>query len=248
MTTPIIAFAAFAAALVLLTFLSRDISLRIQEIFYYVSRSQDMAVVGLFLVLMPGIFIHESAHWLMARLVGLRTGKFRVWPVRQGNMIGMGQVSVEQKDVWRDSLVGIAPLLVGSVIVTLIGSHIFQTTSLVGAMNRGDGSDMFAGFVRAFRTPDAMLWAYALFVVANAMMPSASDREPLKPVLLYIALAVAVYLVLDMPLEPLTAALDRLQPAMQDYLSALIFVIILDLVVILVLRSFAMLLGRSYAR
>ena len=59
MTTPLLAIAAFTAALVILTFLSRDISLRIQEIFYYISRSQDMAVVGLFLVLMPGIFIHE---------------------------------------------------------------------------------------------------------------------------------------------------------------------------------------------
>ena len=244
MTTPLLAIAAFTAALVILTFLSRDISLRIQEIFYYISRSQDMAVVGLFLVLMPGIFIHESAHWMMARLVGLRTGKFRVWPVRRGKMIGMGQVAVEQKDVWRDSLVGIAPLLVGSLIITLIGSQIFETTTLVGAVNRGDSSYAFAGLVRAFETPDAMLWAYALFVVGNAMMPSASDREPLKPVLLYISLAVAVYLVLGMPLAPLAQALDSLRPAMRDYLSALIFVILLDLIVIAVLRLFTLVLSR----
>ena len=244
MITPLLAVAAFTAALVILTFLSRDISLRIQEIFYYISRSQDMAVVGLFLVLMPGIFIHESAHWMMARLVGLRTGKFRVWPVRRGKMIGMGQVAVEQKDVWRDSLVGIAPLLVGSLIITLIGSQIFETTTLVGAINRGDSSDTFAGLIRAFETPDAMLWAYALFVVGNAMMPSASDREPLKPVLLYISLAVGVYLVLGMPLAPLTAALDSLRPAMRDYLSALIFVILLDLIVSAVLRLFTLVLSR----
>ncbi|MEZ4580675.1 MAG: hypothetical protein R3A10_03295 [Caldilineaceae bacterium] len=244
MTTPLLAIAAFTAALVILTFLSRDISLRIQEIFYYISRSQDMAVVGLFLVLMPGIFIHESAHWMMARLVGLRTGKFRVWPVRRGKMIGMGQVAVEQKDVWRDSLVGIAPLLVGSLIITLIGSQIFEATTLVGAVNRGDSAYAFAGLVRAFETPDAMLWAYALFVVGNAMMPSASDREPLKPVLLYISLAVAVYLVLGMPLAPLAQALDSLRPAMRDYLSALIFVILLDLIVIAVLRLFTLVLSR----
>lgn len=246
MSAPLVAIAAFAAALILLTYLSRDISLRIQEIVFYISNSQEMAVVGLFLVLMPGIFVHEGAHWAMARLVGLRTGKFRVWPVRQGNMIGMGQVAVEQKDVWRDSLVGIAPLLAGSLIVTLIGQHIFRTPAIVGALNRGDVADLMAGFGRAFQTPDATLWAYVLFAVANAMMPSASDREPLKPVLLYVSLAAVVYVVLGMPLEPFAQALVRLQPAMQNYLSALIFVIMLDLLIVGVLRLLAFLLSRRY--
>jgi hypothetical protein len=76
------------------------------------------------------VVIHEAAHWGMARLLGLRTGKFRVWPKRQGRHIGLGSVSVESRHVVLDSLVGIAPLLVGTALVAIIGNAIFDATGV----------------------------------------------------------------------------------------------------------------------
>ena len=225
----------FAVTMILLYLLSRQVCLQIQSVIYLVTRSIDMATVGLFLVLLPGIFIHESAHWLMARSLGLRTGKFRVWPKRQGKMIGMGQVTVERGGLWRDSLVGLAPLLVGSVLVALIGRHIFSANQLTTLLYTGEINSSFRLLISAMQTADSALWAYLLFAVANAMMPSASDREPLIPLLLYLALAVTVYIFLGMPLAPFSAALDWLLPSLQNLTSGLLFTVLLDVIVLAIL-------------
>ncbi|MGB5049976.1 MAG: hypothetical protein WBO46_13625, partial [Caldilineaceae bacterium] len=99
-------FIAFALLLLALAWASRTIGLLIQEIVYRLTGSGDMAMVILFLVYLPGIFIHEGAHWTMAKLLGLKTGKFRVWPQKKGKYIGMGAVTVERGGTVRDSLVG----------------------------------------------------------------------------------------------------------------------------------------------
>lgn len=231
----------FAVSMILLYVLSRQISLQVQAVIFLVTRSLDMASVGLFLVLLPGIFIHESAHWLMARTLGLRTGKFRVWPKRQGRMIGMGQVTVERGGVWRDSLVGMAPLLAGSVIVALIGRHIFGADQLMTLLYDGDISNGWRVLLIALRAPDSALWAYLLFAVANAMMPSASDREPLAPMLLYLGISMLVYVFMGMPLDPFSAALDWSLPPLQNLTSGLIFTLLLDLVVLSILTLLTLL-------
>ena len=95
--------------------LSRLLSRYLQYTIFYLTRSQDMSMVIYFLIFMPGVFVHESAHWLMARLLGLKTGKFRVWPQRQGKYIGMGSVQVSSGGVIIDNLVGMAPLIAGTM-------------------------------------------------------------------------------------------------------------------------------------
>ena len=237
-----------AVAMILLTVLSRRVSIEIQTVIYLITRSLDMATVGLFLVLLPGIFIHESAHWGMARLLGLRTGKFRVWPKRQGKVIGMGQVTVEQGGVWLDSLVGMAPLLVGSILVALIGRHIFGVRQLMTYAYQGDFSATSEIFLNAMSAADSALWAYLLFAVANAMMPSASDREPIVPVLLYLALALVIYLVLGLPLSPFSTALEWIVPMIQDLTSGLLLTIVLDLVVLVILTLLTLLIAPARNR
>ncbi len=240
--------AGFTVSMILLYILSRRVSIEIQTVIYLITRSLDMSTVGLFLVLLPGIFIHESAHWAMARLLGLRTGKFRVWPKRQGKVIGMGQVTVEQGGVWLDSLVGMAPLVVGSIIVALIGRHIFGAHQLVAQAYNGNFSATASVFTNAMRAADSALWAYLLFAVANAMMPSASDREPLLPVLLYVGLAVLTYLVLGLPLTPFSTALDWLVPMIQDLTGGLLLTIALDLAILAILTLLTLLVSPSRRR
>jgi hypothetical protein len=128
--------------------LSRAVSLRVQAIIYYLTGSSDLASVGIFLLLLPGVFLHEGAHWLAAQLLGLRTGKFRVWPSKQGDYIGLGSVSVERADIWRESLVGVAPLVAGNLVLALIGWRVFTTPTLLAALVRGGvggGDQQFLG-------------------------------------------------------------------------------------------------------
>lgn len=225
----------FVLSLLGLAWLSRQISHHIQLPIYYLTRSKDAPTLAIFLVFLPGVLVHETAHWMMARLLGLRTGKFRVWPKRQGRHIGLGSVSVESRGALPDSLVGMAPLVAGSILVALIGNHIFKAYALADTLAQGQFVEGLQVFGRALSEPDGALWAYLLFAIANAMMPSASDREPVVPVLMYAAAAVTLYILLGMPLSPLTSLMRWITPALQNLSSALLFTIVLDVAALVVL-------------
>ena len=230
--------------LLLLAWLSRQISLNIQFPFYKLTRSQNSATLTIFLLFLPGVFIHELAHWAVARLVGLKTGKFRVWPKRQGKYIGLGSVSVESRDPIRDSLVGVAPLLIGTTLVTLIGQFIFDTASVSSQLAAGNWLAAVIDFRRALNQPSGLIWAYFLFTIANAMMPSASDREPLMPVLAYSALAIVAYIILGLPLQGAAAMMQWLAPTLSNLSSALLFVIVLDIIILAILYVIRLVISR----
>jgi hypothetical protein len=231
-------------SLLTLAWLSRLVSLRVQAVTYYLTGSGDMTNVIIFLVLLPGVLLHESAHWLMARLVGLRTGKFRVWPNKQGNYIGLGSVSVERADVWRDSLVGVAPLILGNLVIALIGWRVFATPAMLDALANVRPVDAVIVFLEGMRTADGLVWSYILFTVGNSMMPSSSDRESFKPVLLYSMLAAIVYIGVGLPVTPVTHLLGWVAPAIEIAVGALLFLIVLDLLVLAALWPVEWLLRR----
>jgi hypothetical protein len=226
---------AIAVALFALAWLSRQISLHTQLVAYFFSRSQDFAALAIFLLFLPGIFVHELAHWISARLLGLRASKFRVWPKRQGSHIGLGSVSVQRGGTWRDSMVGLAPLFAGTAICGLIGALALQSDELLWMAGQGRVMETVDGFVRGLGNADGLLWAYLLFAVGNSMMPSRSDREPARLLLLYLAFAALIYIVVGLPADPFTTLLSWVGPAFQSIAGALLFLLILDLIVLLVL-------------
>lgn len=219
----------------MLAWLSQQVSLYVQAVTYYLSASADLASVMIFLLLLPGVLLHEGSHWLMARLVGLRTGKFRVWPSKQGSYIGLGSVSVERADVWRESLVGIAPLLFGNLVLALIGWQVFAAPTLLKTLSEANLTGAVLVFFDGVRTVDGLVWAYMIFTVGNSMMPSSSDREPFKPVLLYTAIAALVYIGVGLPLTPATRLLTWVAPAIEIAVGALLFLIVLDALIIALL-------------
>ena len=230
--------------LLVLAWFSRQISLHIQFPFYSLTRSQNSATLAIFLLFLPGVIIHEGAHWAVARLLGLKTGKFRVWPKRQGKYIGLGSVSVESRDPIRDSLVGVAPLIVGTILVTLIGRMIFDTPLVSGLLAEGNWLGAVIAFRQELNRPSGLIWAYLLFTIANAMMPSASDREPVMPVLFYSLLAVAAYIILGLPLQGAAAMMEWLAPILSNLSSAMLFVIVLDVVILAVLYIIRLIISR----
>lgn len=234
----------FILLMLLLAWLSRQISILTQQLTFALTRSKEAPTVAVFLLFLPGVIVHEAAHWLMARMLGLRTGKFRVWPRRQGRHIGLGSVSVESRNPVLDSLVGLAPLIAGSVLVTLIANAIFGADALAGTLAQGALRDGWSEFRRALGRPDGAIWAYFLFTIANAMMPSASDREPLQPVIVYAVAAASLYILLGMPLEGLGVVLVWAMPALESLSAGLLFTVILDLLVVAVLFVLRLLVFR----
>jgi hypothetical protein len=230
---PVLLLLAFC--LFVLAWLSSQLSIRTQLVVYRLTGSLDLATVAIFLVLMPGVFVHELSHWLAARLLGLRTSRFQVWPKRQKHGLGLGSVTVQTGGTWRDSAVGMAPLIAGSTLLALIGYAVFESDILLRQLEQGRLLDVLGAFFDALGRPDGLVWAYAAFVIGNSMMPSRSDRQPLRPLLLYLALAALIYFVVGLPIEPITALLGWLIPAIQVLVGSLLVVILLDAVVVSVL-------------
>lgn len=223
---------AFTLALLLLAWVSRQLSLQLQLLFQLVTRSSDLSMILLFLLLLPGIVLHEGAHWVMAYILGLKPSKFRVWPKKQRQHIGLGSVSVQSGQVWQDSLVGMAPLITGSLLLSFIAERVFNAQQFSLALGEQRWLESILLFQRALLAPDGILWAYLLFAIANAMMPSASDRQPLRPLFFTSTLVLGLYLLFGLPLAPFTLLLNGLAPILYNITNAFIFTIVLDLLIL----------------
>ena len=236
--SPYLFFVLFFILLAGLWWLSWRIGLLIQEIVYLITGSEDLAMVILFLIYLPGILIHEASHWLVARLLGLKTSKFRVWPKYTRNTIGLGSVTVSSGGAVWDSLVGLAPLLVGSALIVLIGEQVFDTQTLAFAWRTGRLLDGLTFVVDGLgHKPDSLWWSYLLFAIANAMMPSASDRAPLKSLGIYIVLIGALFVLVDQSGRNVRLLLNFLFGPIQLLTGAFLLVAAIDLAIFLLLLA-----------
>ena len=230
-TAPLFALLIFAVSLLALAGLSRLISLRIHATVYLLTRAEGLAVAAYFLLMLPGVFVHEAAHWVVAKFLGLRPGKFTVWPKRHGRMVTLGSVTMRSGGIWLDSLVGIAPLVAGTALVALLSRNLFSAAQLDQMIRKPDAVGWLDALGGAVARPDSVLQLYLIFTIANGMMPSAPDREPIKPVLVYIALAAAVYLIAGLPLAPFADTLAALAAPLMRVNAALVITVLLDLVI-----------------
>ena len=108
----------------------------------------------------------------------------------------MGSVRVAHTDPLRASLIGLAPLISGSIAILIIGQLILGLGDVGEVLLNGEGGPVWESLLTHLRAPDFWLWLYLIFAVSNAMLPSETDREPWRPVLLFMGLvALLVYLV-----------------------------------------------------
>jgi hypothetical protein len=148
----------------------------------------------------------------MARLLGVQTANLSMVPRRQADgHVRLGSVQVERVDAIRGSLIGLAPLLVGSLAILLIIRFAFDISTLGVAVQRGDIAGLLSSLGGLLRAADAWLWLYLLFSIANAMMPSPSDRETWPPVILFslLLLSLAIALGLNSAIEGLGLVVDQ---------------------------------------
>jgi membrane-associated protease RseP (regulator of RpoE activity) len=161
----------FAALLLL----SRWITRHMQGIGYLLSGDGHIALVLYFLLMLPGVLVHELCHVLTAWLLRVPVRRFSIG-LRQkgrGDRVSLGSVDIADADALRSSLIGLAPLIGGCAIILLIGRHVADIDSLPPFGDSGSWS----GVRLAYGTPDFWLWVYLLLAVGNAMLPSAADRS-----------------------------------------------------------------------
>jgi hypothetical protein len=185
----------FFAAFLLLVVVQKWIHRHLHGIAFLLTGEQDMALVLYALPLLPGVALHEISHAMMATILGVKSANLTIVPRRQlDGHIRLGSVQVERVDAIRSSLIGLAPLIFGSLVILLISQFAFGVTTLGDAVRADNIAGVLAALGGMLRAPDAWVWLYLLFAIANAMVPSPADRETWPPVILFSVLIAALAL------------------------------------------------------
>ncbi|MGQ9491762.1 MAG: hypothetical protein ACUVR4_08030 [Anaerolineae bacterium] len=221
----------FAGTLVVFMAISRWINRQVQNIGLRVSNSSAVAVMLYYLLMFPGILLHELSHFLSARLLGMKVGKFTVGPRRRQNAVELGSVTVTSGGAVRDSLVGLAPFLFGTAVLLLVSYQVFDVATLALAWEQGGWHGVFRALDGIWLVPDFWLWAYIIFVVSNAMTPSPADRQPWLVAGIYLGLAtLIIWLLGGLPI--VTAALRaQAMAALRSLTLAFMFTAAINLAV-----------------
>ncbi len=177
----------FILAILALLWLQRVLHREIQAVLLILTRNPALTV-GLFsLFFFPGVFLHEFSHFLMAKLLFVRTGGFSLIPqsLPDGHL-RMGYMETAQTDVARDSLIGAAPVLAGGAVVALIALYPLNLLPLWGVLRSGQFDLFWLGITLLPQIKDFWLWFYLTFAISSTMMPSESDRNAWLPLALIV--------------------------------------------------------------
>lgn len=107
----------FLVELLLLFFLSRILTQSLSRLVYKATKSQKAAISFLAVLFFPGVIIHELSHLLTAAILFVRVGEMEFMPKMYGNEVKLGSVQIAKTDPLRRAIIGVAPVLVGTVII-----------------------------------------------------------------------------------------------------------------------------------
>jgi hypothetical protein len=136
------------------------------------------AVLLYYVALLPGVFLHELTQWALAFILRVKVKRFQLWPDKQkGGLIRLGLVDIDDNtDMVRATMIGVVPVLVGILVISLIGGAFFNISALGSSFSSGDVAAIGSGLSKFMSTPDFWLWVYLIFAIANAMLPEEQDR------------------------------------------------------------------------
>jgi hypothetical protein len=179
-----------------LLYLQRCLHREIQSVFLLITRRVEISLTLFSLLFLPGVFLHETSHYLMARLLGVPTGRFSLLPrTIENGRLQLGYVETGRTDVVRDSLIGMAPLITGGICVALTGLRSLGL-DILWVSFRSQGLPGFANALKIVTMrPDFWLWFYLTFVISSTMLPSASDRRAWLSVVLVIGSLLAIVII-----------------------------------------------------
>ena len=233
------------ASLVLLLFLQRALHREIQAIFLISTRNPNATMLIFSLIFLPGVFLHELSHLLMAKVLGVRTGKFSLLPeMMPDGRLQLGYVEAAHTDLVRDSLVGVAPLLSGIGFVAFAAMSRMHLVIMWDTLRNGQWSLFLMGLQALPTIPDLWIWFYLTFAVSSTMMPSESDRHAWLPLGLFAAVLFALVVVAGAG----PWMLENLAPPLNQFLRGTALILLVSILVHILLIFPLMLIHRLLTR
>lgn len=179
--------------LIPLVWFQRRLHGEVQAVFLVLTRSREVAIFLFALLFFPGVLLHELSHFLMAQLLGVRTGRLSFVPrLLNDGTLRMGYVETQPADWFSEALIGAAPLLSGGLFVAYAGLYRLGLLEVWSAWRSAPSWAILGQVVLLTRQADFWLWLYLTVVVSSTMLPSASDRRAWLPLALVGALLLGV--------------------------------------------------------
>ena len=207
----------FVLMLVPLILLQRMLHREIQAVFLIVTRSPQITMGVFSLIFLPGVFLHELSHFLMAKILRVPTGRFSIFPrpLPDGRLL-LGYVEVAQTDIVRDSLIGAAPLVAGTLFVAYVSVYQLDMRILWDTLRNGQWNLFWMGVNALPHVRDFALWFYLTFVVSSTMMPSESDRHAWLELVISVGVLFAIALLVGAG----PWMLDTVAPLLSGFLAS----------------------------
>lgn len=207
----------FVAMLPPLVLLQRLLHREIQAVFLIATRDPRFTIVFFQILFLPGVFLHELSHFLTAKLLRVQTGGFSVIPRALPNgRLQLGYVETAKADIVRDSLIGAAPLIFGTLFVAYVAIYRLDMRVLWDTFRNGQ-FDLFWLGIRFLPTvKDFYLWFYLAFAVSSTMMPSESDRHAWLELVVSVGILFAIALLVGAG----PWMLENVAPLVSNFLSS----------------------------
>jgi hypothetical protein len=170
------------AALTIFMVIQRILHREIQAFILILTRNPNATQVIFAIIFFPGVLLHEISHFITAKLLGVRTGRFSLLPQVQANgKLRLGFVETDSGGFIRDALIGVAPLVTGSLFVAYAAIVQMQLLPLWGLIHNADWGDFWTVLISIPNSPEFWLWFFLTFTISSTMMPSQSDRHAWLP-------------------------------------------------------------------
>ena len=222
----------FVLMLVPLILLQRLLHREIQAVFLILTRSPQLTMGVFSLIFLPGVFLHELSHFLMAKLLRVPTGRFSIFPQPlPDGRLQLGYVETAKADIVRDSLIGAAPLILGTLFVAYVSVYQLDMRILWDTLRNGQLNLFWMGVNALVYSKDFILWFYLTFVVSSTMMPSVSDRHAWLELVVSVGVLFAIALLVGAG----PWMLDNVAPLVSSFLSSVAVIFGLSSVVHVVL-------------
>lgn len=166
----IIIFIIIIAEFLLIFLLSRQIFTLLYTLFYLPTKHKTISNSIVSLIFLPGTVVHEFSHALIARLLGVQIGEIILYPHKdkETGEFKAGSIEIEKVDLFRLSLIGIAPSLIGLAILTLTILYMFEFSLPLGEL---------LSIPATLLEPRNYLFFLIIFIVSMTMFTSRRDLK-----------------------------------------------------------------------
>ncbi|GAB4421354.1 MAG: hypothetical protein Kow00106_18240 [Anaerolineae bacterium] len=167
-----------AGVLILLHVAEKWVHRHLFGVGWVLTNNKKTATALYYVLLLPGVFVHEFTQYLVAGALNVRIRRVIAWPEAQDNgTLRLNFITLQRARPLERAIVGAAPLATGLALVWVISTQILNLEDVLAALLQSDLPRLTSALRVLAGTPDFYLWLYLMFAIGNAMLPTPADRE-----------------------------------------------------------------------